>query len=98
MWVTVFPERERVELGAKRWQVEWWTLKPSAVNKPEPDFVDDLDSNTRYFKTRDAAVKAAPRLAEGSFFGATMVVEQCVDCEDGFCEWKDIGTAFEIKA
>lgn len=108
MRVRLFPEKTWAELGAKRWTVEWWTLrkgvKPDADTSQENEDFDydrDLVSNYRAFKTKAAALKCAEREAGNSFWGAATVQGQVVaywDDEDypNIAEWQDVGEAEEV--
>jgi hypothetical protein len=93
MRVFVYPEKTHEELGARRWEVEWFTVGPSALARiraaearGEQDEVDpdrDIVSHARTFphRSKGLAVALAKRMAEcdGSAYGCAIVTEEVVD-------------------
>jgi hypothetical protein len=93
MRVFVYPEKTMEELGAKRWEVEWHTVKPSALARVkaaeargEQDEYDpdcDIRSHSRVFphRAKGLALALAKRMAEcdGSAYGCATVTEEVVD-------------------
>jgi hypothetical protein len=93
MRVFVYPEKTYEELGTRRWEVEWHTVKPKAIArvaaaeaKGEYDEIDpdsDIVTHTRSFPARckGLAVALAKRMAEcpTSAYGCATVMEQAVD-------------------
>lgn len=102
MQVWTYPEKRREELGATRWEVEWYTVRPGVKREgDEIDFDSDLQSNVMHFKTRAAAVRKATTVAGESFFGCATVEEQRVDWfveEDHIAEWVGVGRPEEVAA
>ena len=104
MRVFVYPEKVYKSLGAKRWQVSWEQLKPSANKKQG----DDIDFDAEYSDSflclrhrRKSTESAAKVLASGKpFFGAVTLTEQTVDWfveGDRVAEWRDCGSPEEIS-
>lgn len=93
MRVWVYPEKAYEELGAKRWEVEWQTVKPSALKrvqlaeaKGEYDEID-IDSDIVYHRrvfperAKGLAIAYGKRVvsAETTAFGSATVTPQVVD-------------------
>src|ERR1043166_8457605 len=96
--VWVYPEKRREPLGATRWVVTWWTLKPGRQNKDEIDFDTDIEQHRAAFATQQAARRRARVLARSSFFGCAEVQQQRVEWfveEDRVAEWADVGQSEE---
>jgi hypothetical protein len=102
MQVRVIPENRMERLGAIRWSVEWWLVRPGVADKEEINFDTDLDCNYSTHRTKSAAMKWAKRVAGESFFGCAMVREQFVAWLDdecyGIAEWADAGDGEEVRA
>lgn len=103
MRVWTYPEKTMEELGARAWEVEWWTIRPGAKEDNDGDFDwdNDLESNCQRFKTRAAAEKFAKSIAIKSFFGVAQLQEQRVDWyveEQRVAEWVNVGNAEEVAA
>lgn len=101
--VWTYPEKRWEELGAVRWEVEWWTLRPGAQDLEEHDPDRDIRCHYRTFKTRAAAVKYAKGVVSRgeSFYGCATVQEQRVDWyveEDRIAEWVDVGREEQIDS
>ncbi len=93
MRVWVFPEKTYEELGAKRWRVEWQTVKASALErvrlaeaKGEYDEVDpdsDIAWHCRVFphRAKGLAMACAKKMSacEGSAYGVATVTPEIVD-------------------
>ena len=107
MRVWVYPDKVYRELGAKRWEAEWQTTKPSAIKrvaeaeaKGEYDEIDldsDLFWHHRVFPNKGLAMAFAKKVVESAAdmaFGSVMVTQQVVDWyveEDRIAKWADIG-------
>jgi len=91
--VFVYPEKAFEELGTKRWEVEWYTVKPAAhkrVREAEArgeldEFDPDVDivTHRRVFphRAKGLAVAFAKKMAECelSAYGQATVTPQVVD-------------------
>lgn len=107
MKVWVYPERTWEELGAVRWEVEWYELTPSAKKRHEnPDYEHDRDRDevavTKVFKTEAAAKRFARKVVDSylTVYGNALVTKQTVDWfveEDKVAEWVNVGEPEEIS-
>ena len=94
------------DLGARRWVVEWWTMRPeassrivaAAPNSADADADPDTDFVCHYkaFKTKDAAANYAQMLvdADKTAHGESSVYQQEVVWfvkEDQVAKWEQIG-------
>lgn len=93
MRVWVFPEKVYEELGAKRWEVEWWEVTAKARKRVEAaeargesdeyDRDSDIVSCYKVFphNAKGRAVAFARKMAhsDNSAFGSAEVIEQVVD-------------------
>lgn len=106
MRVWVYPDKEWQELGARRFEVEWQTVKPkakaridAAEAKGELDEVDpdtDLDYHYRAYTDKQKALRAARGVVNlrRTAYGCATVTEQVVDWyveEDRIAEWANVG-------
>lgn len=93
MRVWVYPEKTYEDLGAKRWQVEWYTVgakaKARVASAEARGEIEDLDpdrdivTNCKVFPhaQKAKALKFAERMAvcEDSAYGCATVTEEVVD-------------------
>ena len=93
MRVFVYPEKTMEEFGARRWEVEWFTVKAASLKrvqeaeaKGEYDEIDpdsDIQCHVRHFKPKGKglALALAKRMAvcACSAYGSATVTEQAVD-------------------
>ncbi len=105
MRVWTYPEETMEEFGARRWQVEWHTVRPGVDTSPNAsydfDWDNDLVCHIANYKTEAAAKKAAKRVAPLSAFGVATIEEQVVDWfveEDRVAEWIGRGRIEEIAS
>jgi hypothetical protein len=111
MQVWVYPEKSYEELGAERWEVEWQTVRPSALKRieaaearGEEDEVDpdrDIIFHYKHYPTEAKALRAARAIVNlgHSAYGCATVVKQVVDWyveEDRVAEWSDVGEAIYV--
>ena len=92
MRVWILSERQHGELGATRWEVEWWVLRPDKAHKSrdEINFDSDLEAHYTTHPNRDAAIAQARKVAPDSFFGGAMVKRQTLNLIDGTtADWDD---------
>lgn len=94
MLAWVYPEKEYREIGAERYAVEWWTIRPGAPEEFDPH--EDVISHYEVFKTRTPALRFARSVVNDgkSAFGSAEVKHQVVDWyveEDRIAEWQDVG-------
>lgn len=96
MRVWLWQEKEYGDVGARRWLVEWYTVRPKAkarveaaeargeLDEYDPD--RDIECNERSFgpKAKGAAVAFAKRVAVGelSAYGCARVIPQIVSTEE----------------
>jgi hypothetical protein len=101
MQVWTYPEKRREELGAKRWEVRWWTRRAGTdANAEDIDFDRDIEENGRAFKTYPAAKAFAEKIYPESCFGCASIQQQVVDWfveEDRVAEWADVGDSEEVS-
>ncbi len=93
MTVFVLPDKTSNELGAKRWEVEWHTIKPSALKRvreaeargqhDEFDPDADIRAHVRHFLStqKDLALRVALAACKckNSAYGCATLTEQIVD-------------------
>lgn len=103
MRVWVFPEKTYEELGAERWEVEWYEVPDNwaLLSEDEKDCFDhaDFPCFSRSFRGLGAERKArqfAKKQSEhrANVFGAATVTRQVVDWyveEDRVAEWSNVG-------
>jgi hypothetical protein len=111
MRVFVYPEKTYEEMGAERWEVEWQTVRPSAVKRVEAaeargdyDEIDmdrDLIYHYRHYSSQAAAMRAARGVVNlgRTEFGCATVVRQVVDWyveEDRIAEWATAGDVLYV--
>ena len=80
------------EFGATRWEVEWVTVKPSAVGQADIDPDTDTIANVEYFQDKPAARKRAKHILKtvSLCWGCVTVTKQIVGWfveEDCIAEW-----------
>lgn len=104
MRVWTYPEKKYEELGAVRWEVSWWELKPGVTIEEGRDFDYDRDiaEHFRAFKTQGAARRyAATVVTDGrTFFGCASVQKQVVEWyveEDRMASWENAGQVEEVS-
>jgi hypothetical protein len=99
MRVFTSPEKKMEDLGAVRFAVEWWTIRPGAdADEWEPD--KDVVTHLVAAKTQAAAIRKAKTLAAKSCFGTASVQKQIVDWfveEDRIAEWVNVGDSIEVE-
>lgn len=97
MTVTTYPDGGTATLGSARWEVEWWTPRPGAEMHPDGIGPDNVDSNYRAFRTENAAMRHAAKMAPASALGCAMVQKQvCEPFVDGLGEWVAAGESVEV--
>lgn len=95
------------QLGAERYEVEWFTLRPDLAatwkHGDEVDFDSDLVVHREHFKVQALALAFAEKYRadhDDLFFGVLTVQKQRIDWfvqEDGITEWADIGDEAEVS-
>jgi hypothetical protein len=101
MRVFVYPEKTREELGAVRYQVEWFELTKGAKKRfdADPNYEHDHDRDeiavVQYFKTQAEAETFAQKVVSEmeTVYGCATVTKQVVDWyveEDRVAEWTDV--------
>jgi hypothetical protein len=93
-------------LGARRWECEWYELTPAARERyKQPDYEHDHDRDevccVSVHKTKDAAIRAGRKAADGSVYGCAIVQEHVLEWfveEDRVGDWEPCGPKFEVDA
>lgn len=111
MKVWVYPEKAWEEFGAERFEVEWETVKPSALarvraaeERGECDEIDpdgDIRCHYRHYQTEAAAKRAARAVVNfgKTAYGSARVTKQAVGWyveEDRIAEWEAVGEPIYI--
>jgi hypothetical protein len=97
MKVWIGEEKRYIDVGTKQWAITWWTLRPEARGKEEPDFETDLEENVVARKDRETAEKLAKNVARHSYFGvATLQEQRAGRVEGSYGEWQDVGRSEEV--
>jgi len=96
VWDTTTKELSHYDLGARRWEVEWYTepVRPASVTDEE--WAVELDNHgpdlavchARTFRTKAAALKFARAKYPISYFGQVRVTEMVPHIiEPGVMDW-----------
>ena len=95
------------QLGARRWECEWYELSKGAQKRfdADPNYEHDHDRDevcrVSIHATKEAAIEAGRKVAPGSVYGCALVQEHFLDWmveEDGVGEWESVGPQFEVDA
>jgi hypothetical protein len=98
------------ELGAVRYEIEWITVKPSAMSKQEIDPDLDTVTNVEYRQTKDGAMKRGQEIYNAATaepinlcWGVVSVRRQFVGYDDYdeeriVADWQDGGDDEEIMS
>lgn len=99
----LYPDRKQEEIGATRFLLSAYMVRPEALGKDDIDMDNDIIEKNWGFKTKPEAEKFAIKILsrDDLAFGAVTTQEQIVDWfvkEDLIAEWKNVGESEEITA